>query len=59
MTPTQQHRTLQTAAEYGGSFFRALAQAGMLADPSNKQRLFDAFPEFKIMYGPGTNFHGE
>ena len=43
--------TLATAAQYGGSFYQALAQAGLKADQSNKRRIIDAFPEIVATYG--------
>ena len=37
--------TLQTAIEYGGGFYRRLAEATLLADPNNRSRVLVAFPE--------------
>ena len=42
--------------QYGGSFVSALAQALRYADPTNRQRLLDAFPDIVAKYGPGTKF---
>lgn len=57
MTPEEAHWTLKTTLKYGGSFYRALASAGLLADKNNLQRLFQAFPELKINYGPDSRFY--
>jgi hypothetical protein len=42
--------------QYGGSFVSAIAQALRYADPTNRQRLLDAFPELVAKYGPDTKF---
>jgi hypothetical protein len=49
--------TLQTTIEYGGGFYRRLAEATLLADPNNRSRVLDAFPEIMQIYGPQTHFH--
>jgi hypothetical protein len=54
MTANDQRRTLLTAVEYGGSFMRAIANAGLHADPDNRQRIFIAFPELVTCFGPQT-----
>jgi len=40
-----------------GNFFRRLAEAGLAADPINRQRLLTAFPELTSIYGPDTKLH--
>jgi hypothetical protein len=40
----------------GGSFVDALAQAMRYADPVNRQRLLDAFPDIIEKYGPTSDF---
>jgi hypothetical protein len=57
MSDTDLHYTFVTAAQYGGSFFRRLAEAGLAADPINRQRLTTAFPELMTIYGPDTILH--
>jgi hypothetical protein len=57
MNPTQQFHTFQTALQYGGSFFQLLGRAGLMADPQNKVRLLDAFPELTNEYGPGSQLY--
>ena len=49
--------TLATACQYGGSFYQALGHAGLKADPGNRQRLLDAFPELVATYGTASNLH--
>ena len=57
MTQSDTYWTLMTAAQYGGSFYQALANAGLRADPRNRQRLLDAFPELVATYGAASNLH--
>ena len=42
---------------YGGGFIKRLAEAGVHADPNNRQRLLLAFPELQQCYGPQTFLH--
>ena len=57
MSDTDLHYTFLTAVQYGGTFFRRLAEAGLAADPTNRQRLLTAFPELTSIYGPDTKLH--
>jgi len=57
MSDTDIHQTFVTAYTYGGSFYQALAMAGLKADPTNRQRLLTAFPELATIYGPDTALH--
>ena len=57
MSDTDIFWTLQAAAAYGGSFYKALADAGLKADPSNRQRLLAAFPELANTYGAASVLH--
>jgi len=41
---------------FGGRFCEKLADAMCAADPINRQKLFDAFPDIVMKYGPGSNF---
>ena len=41
---------------HGGSFVNAIAQALRFADPVNRQRLLDAFPDLVQKYGPTSAF---
>ena len=57
MNDTDIYWTFATAYQHGGGFFQALAHAGMKADPSNKRRLLDAFPEMVATYGTASRMH--
>lgn len=41
---------------HGGSFVSSLAQALRYADPVNRQRILDAFPDLVEKYGPTSRF---
>jgi hypothetical protein len=56
MTSTQLHAMITLMDQYGGSFVSSLAQALRYADPTNRQRLLDAFPDIVAKYGPGSSF---
>jgi 2-oxo-4-hydroxy-4-carboxy--5-ureidoimidazoline (OHCU) decarboxylase len=56
MTSTQLHAMITLMDQYGGSFVSALAQALRYADPTNRQRLLDAFPDLVAKYGPSSSF---
>ncbi len=49
--------TLQTAKQHGGGFISRLADAGLVADPSNRHTLFEAFPQLLHCFGPQTLIH--
>jgi hypothetical protein len=57
MTDSDIYWTLATASQYGGSFYQALGQAGLKADPGNKRRILDAFPELVATYGTASRLH--
>jgi hypothetical protein len=57
MTDIDRYWAFITASEYGGSFFKALAEAGLKADPINRERLVLAFPELYATYGPSSRLH--
>jgi hypothetical protein len=59
MTKTEGLHTLLTMKKFGGNFEQHLAAAGLNADPVNRQRLLDAFPEVERKYGPATRFYSE
>ena len=56
MTSTQLTSMITLMDQYGGSFVSSIAQALRYADPTNRQRLLDAFPDIVAKYGPGTRF---
>jgi hypothetical protein len=57
MTDSDIYWTFATAYQHGGGFFQALAQAGLKADPGNKRRILDAFPEMVATYGTASRLH--
>ena len=57
MTDSDRYWTFITAMQYAGSFFTALAEAGLKADPINRERLLLAFPEIYATYGPSSRLH--
>lgn len=59
MNSMQQHHTLLTTLHYGGNFYRELAKAAIVADPDNKARIFAAFPDLEILYGPNGGLYSE
>ena len=52
----QLHRTFEAMQRYGGGFCGKLAQAWFAADPRNKARIEQAFPELLDDFGPGSAF---
>lgn len=42
--------------KYGGLFVSNLANALRYADPTNKERILNAFPEYIEEYGPGSKY---
>ena len=57
LTSEQFHSMLGTMRRNGGSFSVKLADCLAAADPSNRQRLLDAFPEIIERYGPESIFN--
>lgn len=47
---------VQRMKVYGGSFVKRLAECFIYADNENLQRLYTAFPEVVILYGPDSIF---
>jgi hypothetical protein len=45
MTDSDIYWTFVTASKYAGSFYQAMGNAGLAADPNNKRRILAAFPE--------------
>ncbi len=59
LTPEQFHRMLGTIRHngQGGNFAVKLADCLAAADPINRQRLLEAFPELVERYGPESIFN--
>ena len=56
MTPNEFQATLLCMERFGGTFIANLAAAIRFADPSNRQRIWDAFPDILEKYGPNGMF---
>jgi len=56
MNLTELHAMIARMDSYGGSFVSSIAQALRFADPTNRQRLLDAFPDLVQKYGPQGQF---
>ena len=56
MTLTELYHLTETMTKYGGKFVSSLANALRYADPANRQRILDAFPDLVQRYGPGSAF---
>jgi 2-oxo-4-hydroxy-4-carboxy--5-ureidoimidazoline (OHCU) decarboxylase len=56
MTSTELHAMIARMDSYGGLFVSSIAQALRFADPKNRQRLLDAFPDLVQKYGPDSQF---
>jgi len=56
MTPNELHQLICSMESKGGSFISALAQALRYADPTNRVRLINAFPDVVEKYGPNGMF---
>jgi 2-oxo-4-hydroxy-4-carboxy--5-ureidoimidazoline (OHCU) decarboxylase len=50
------HATLLCMERFGGTFCTKLAEALRYADPSNRQKILNAFPELVEKYGPTGPF---
>ena len=59
MTPDETFNTLQTAIHLGGSFYKKLAEAALVADADNKALIFKTWPRLVTQYGPGSALYSE
>ena len=57
MSDSDIYWTFVTASKYAGSFYQALGNAGLAADPNNKRRILEAFPEMVATYGTASRLH--
>jgi hypothetical protein len=57
MSESDIYWTFITASQYAGSFYKALGNAGLAADPNNKRRILQAFPEMVATYGTASRLH--
>jgi hypothetical protein len=56
MNPAQLTTMICLMQSHGGSFVSAFANTLRYADPVNRQRLLDAFPDLVEQYGPTSRF---
>ena len=54
MTPNETFNTLQTAIQNGGTFYKKLAEAALVADAENKALIFKNWPRLISHYGPSS-----
>ena len=59
MTDHETYNTLQTAIRYGGSFYRKIAEAALVADADNKALIFRTWPRLITQYGPSSTMYSE
>lgn len=59
LTHTEIMKTFEVASRFGGSFMKAIAVAGLHADPDNVGKILRTWPNIKQQYGPGTPFYEE
>ena len=45
MSESDIYWTFVTASKYAGSFYQAMGNAGLAADPNNKRRILQAFTQ--------------
>ena len=57
MTQSEIERMFQVAQIHGGSFERAIAAAGLAADPDNTGKILRTWPELQCKFGPGTKHY--
>ena len=57
MSESDIYWTFVTASKYAGSFYQAMGNAGLAADPNNKRRILEAFPEMVATYGTASRLH--
>jgi hypothetical protein len=57
MSDSDIYWTFVTAQKFAGSFYQAMGNAGLAADPNNKRRILKAFPELVATYGVDSRLH--
>ena len=57
MSESDVYWTFVTASKFAGSFYQAMGNAGLAADPNNKRRILAAFPEMVATYGVASRLH--
>jgi hypothetical protein len=59
MSDSDIYWTFVTAGKAGGSFFKALGNAGLAADPINKRLILNTWPMMVATYGTTSRLHCE
>jgi hypothetical protein len=59
MSDSDIYWTFVTANKVGGSFFKALGNAGLAADPINKRLILNTWPMMVATYGITSRLHRE
>jgi hypothetical protein len=59
MSDSDIYWTFITAQHHGGSFFKAMGNAGLAADPINKRLILNTWPMMVASYGVTSRFHCE
>jgi hypothetical protein len=59
MSDSDIYWTFVTASKYGGSFYQAMGNAGLAADPINKRLILNTWPMMVATYGTASRLHRE
>jgi hypothetical protein len=59
MSESDIYWTFITAQEFGGSFYQAMGNAGLAADPINKRLILNTWPIMVATYGVTSRLHRE
>ena len=59
MSDSDIYLTFVTAGKYGGSFYQAMGNAGLAADPINKRLILNTWPMMVATYGTTSWLHRE
>ena len=59
MSDSDIYWTFVTASKYGGSFYQAMGNAGLAADPINKRLILNTWPMMVATYGTTSRLHRE
>ena len=57
MSDSDIYWTFITSQHYGGSFYQAMGNAGLAADPANKRLILNTWPMMVATYGTTSRFH--
>jgi hypothetical protein len=57
MSDSDIYWTFVTCSKHAGSFYQAMGNAGLAADPDNKRRILNAFPEMVANWGITSRLH--